>query len=100
MLLRIARGGEVIRVQLEERPDTELLARLNELPEVDGELTLDGRHLTGAVADAGRALGTLVGWLGEQGVTVVDTEEVAGDYEDAFVRLIEAADTSRGAAVR
>lgn len=95
-LLRTAHGGELIRIQLSRPPSPELMAQLNDLPDIGGDIAADGAVLTGLVDDAGRALGVLVGWLGERQIEVIDTEETGGDYEQAFVRLIEAADQRAG----
>lgn len=92
-LRRAALGGERFTVTT-ARPLTDAeLAEAGRLEAVDAVLERAGDNvIAGVVSDAGQAIPVLLGWLGDLGVGVEDSEEITMDYEEVFVRLVEAAD--------
>lgn len=98
-LCQAAYGGEVFRITTARRLGDEELTEIGELPVVQTELTRDGiSTITGVVADAGASIPTVLAWLHERDIEIVDSEEVAVDYEEVFVRLVERRTNGEGEA--
>lgn len=89
-LRRAAYGGELIRIELARPLDDSALALL--AASVDQLVSIDQEPpstLRIVVADAGAEMAKLLGWLADNEVDVVDSEEVPADYDDIFVRLVQ-----------
>ncbi len=92
-LRQAAVGGERLAVTTSRPLTDEELVTLGQLEEVGATLGRGERdvEIVGVVADAGRAIPAMLSWLGERDIAVEDSEEVAIDYEEAFVLLVEKA---------
>ena len=90
-LRRAAVGGELARVRTDRHVDDATLTELAAVPGLEAEIERESDRTFGAVVDdASAALPVIEEWLRERGVDVVESEHVVVDYDEAFVRLVEA----------
>ena len=90
-LRRAAVGGELARVRTDRPLDDAELDEIARIPGVDGDIERESRRTFAAVvADAAAALPLIERWLDDHDAAVVESEHVSVDYDEAFVRLVEA----------
>ncbi len=90
-LRRMAYGGELIEVELDRVPTDDVLAALLRMDGVHGVELVRARRVRLTVGDAGAALVPVAQHLEQLGISVLDAGEVGTDYDDVFIRLVEAA---------
>ncbi|MFN2234065.1 MAG: ATP-binding cassette domain-containing protein [Anaerolineales bacterium] len=97
-LQRRAMGGEVIHLQVEEKKLTKCVRFLEKLPQVYRveRIPADAEGLYVLVEDAGKELPNLLSALKEE-ISIVPTtaEPYLPSFDEVFVRLIRAAETSQ-----
>lgn len=90
-LRRAAVGGEIVRLRVDRTLDDDVVRALTEGTDFDADVVReDARTVRVIVADAGAARPVLERRLVEQGYEIAESEDVVVDYDEAFVRLVEA----------
>ena len=90
-LRRKAYGGDVIGIRTTEELRTDQRHQLGSLPFVRGRLKIiSDQELEVIVDDAATAVPSLLEWCQAQNLTVEMMENKSPDFDDVFVRLIEA----------
>ncbi len=90
-LRRQAYGGDVIEIATETGVSPIVLSELEALESTRSVNVTGPRRIRMIVDDGGAAMPQALGVVERAGLTVVDSEEVIGDYDDVFVRLVDAA---------
>lgn len=87
-LRRAAYGGDIVTVELAQRPDPALIDRIR-VAATATECTLIGaRGLRLIVEEAAVTLPALSAWLGENGIDIEQAEEWLPPFDDVFVELV------------
>jgi ABC-2 type transport system ATP-binding protein len=97
-LQRRAMGGEVIHLQVEEKKLTKCVRFLEKLPQVSRveRIPAEAEGLYVLVEDAGKELPNLLSALKEEiGIVPKTAEPYLPSFDEVFVRLIRAAETSQ-----
>lgn len=90
-LRRAAVGGETLRLRVDRTLDDDVVGALAEGPDLEADVVReDARTVRVVVADAGAARPVLERRLVEHGYEIAESEDVVVDYDEAFVRLVEA----------
>lgn len=90
-LRRAAVGGEIVRLRVDRTLDDDVVRALTEGTDFDADVVReDARTVRVIVADAGAARPVFERRLVEQGYEIAESEDVVVDYDEAFVRLVEA----------
>lgn len=90
-LRRRAYGGDVIEITTEAIVPPSMLRELEALEGTRSATIAELRRIRLVVDDGGVAMPQALAVVEGAGLTVVDSEEVVGDYDDVFVRLVDAA---------
>jgi len=89
-LRRRAFGGDVIEITTDQAVGPLVLAELEAFDFTRSVTAPTSRRVRMVVDDGGAAMPEALGVIERANLTVVDSEEVIGDYDDVFVRLVEA----------
>lgn len=89
-LRRAAYGGDVIEIETQGFFDPATFDSLRQMPGVSSAETMSSRRVRMVVEDGGVVLPKALAAVERGGHTIVDSEEVVANFDDVFVRLVEA----------
>lgn len=87
-LRRAAYGGDIVNLELVDRPDPALIERIAATAAAIECTPMGARGLKLIVDEAAVALPRLSAWLGEHGVEIDQAEEFLPPFDDVFVELV------------
>lgn len=94
-LRRAAYGGELVDVVFSERPSWQIIDHIGAAIEATDADSHGRRAVRYTVPDAGSAIPRVAPAADEAGVIVTETERVIPEFDDVFVRIIDAHRKSR-----
>ena len=96
-LRRAAYGGELVDVVFADRPTWKAIDHIAEAISATDTDSHGGRSVRFTVPDAGSAIPRVPAAAEEAGVTVTETERFIPEFDDVFVRIVDAHRNSQAA---
>lgn len=87
-LRRAAYGGDIVNIELVDRPDPQLIDRIKEAATAAECTPVGSRQLRLIVEEAAVSLPVLSKWLAENNVAIEQAEESLPPFDDVFVELV------------